>query len=51
MTFALLALGVPSMNLTHRDGGNRAAAQGDNDSACPICDHPFGHLSSHACIA
>jgi hypothetical protein len=51
MTFALLALGVPTLKLSHRNGGKPAAVQGDNDSACPICDHPFRHLNSHACIA
>jgi hypothetical protein len=50
MNIALLALAVTSVSLGHRGGGKHAAAQGDNDSACPICDHPFGNLSSHACI-
>lgn len=44
----LLALPAALLSVKSRSTRN-AKALDDDDLACPICDHPFGHMR-HACL-
>src|SRR6476660_10056874 len=48
---ALITLAAKLLGLHDGDARKATRAQGDSDLACPVCDHPFGHLSRHACVS
>jgi len=51
MKVALITLAAKLLGLHDGDARKAMRAQGDSDLACPVCDHPFGHLSRHACVS
>ncbi len=48
MMRTLLALPTALLSVKVRATGH-AKPLDDDDVACPICDHPFGHMR-HACL-